>query len=267
MTKLAAFTFLAAGVALSACSPKHVAKDEAAEAKDGKAGPKVSDEPVAEAAPAERKNEPPTVEPPFTGITFMRHQVSDYGKWKAAFDADSDGLKKGGATAHWVYQDVDDPDLVMVVVGSKDVAKVASMMASPDMTRAMGAAGVVLPPEIAISGPIKHSKPPARGTEIGGHLFVTHEVEDFDRWLKAFGDRDAVRSEASIVSHGVINSTEDPNRVAIHYGYTDEAMVKAMLASEETKKAMADAGVKGEPKAFFAKQVEQELYVPTVVAR
>lgn len=268
MTKIASFMFLGAVFALTACSPKHVAKDEVAKAgkKDEKPRAQTADEPVAAAGPVER-DEPKAVEHPFTGITFMRHGVADYGKWKTAFDADSDGLKDGGATAHWVYQDLEDPNVVMVVVGSKDVAKVAEMMASPEMTRAMGAAGARLPAEVSVSGPIKHSKPPAPGTELAGHLFVTHEVEDFDRWLEAFARRDGVRSEASIVSHGVINSSDDPNQVAIHYGYTDEAKVKALMASPETKTAMTDAGVKGKAGVFFGKQIEQELYVPTVVAR
>jgi quinol monooxygenase YgiN len=274
MKKLTTLVILCAAMALPACGGGDQKKDDKvakADKKDAKKGDEKADAKKADDKAAAADDAKPADaaagEPPFTHILFARHAVADYDAWKKVFDADQEGRAAAGLLQHWVYQDAADPNVVMVVGGAKDLTRVKEMMGSDEMKKKMEESGVKGPPELVLTGAIKASKPPPEGAEPAGHLFVLHEVEDFDKWLTAFNADDAKRAEASIISHGVVASDDNPNLVGIHVSYTDEAKVQAMMGSEEMKKVMADAGVKGEPTAYFAKMVEDKAYETAVAAK
>jgi hypothetical protein len=52
-------------------------------------------------------------------VLAINHQVEDYDRWKAVFDALSP--KEGGASFHRINRDVDDPNVITVVAGWADV--------------------------------------------------------------------------------------------------------------------------------------------------
>jgi hypothetical protein len=52
---------------------------------------------------------------------FIRHSVSDYGKWKQGYDAFESAQKENGVLAESVHSDVQDPNTVVVIHKFEDL--------------------------------------------------------------------------------------------------------------------------------------------------
>ncbi len=79
---------------------------------------------------------------------FVRHEVSDYGTWRKAFNSFAATQKKLGVIHKAVYQSTDNPNDVTVVhdFHSLDIAK--AFAASAELKAAMEKAGVKSAPQI-----------------------------------------------------------------------------------------------------------------------
>ena len=73
------------------------------------------------------------------------HQVEDYGKWRAAYDAHAD--IRDGAGESRVYQDVAEPNRVTVVVDG-ELDKLRAFMSMPELKTVMKEAGVIGEPQV-----------------------------------------------------------------------------------------------------------------------
>jgi hypothetical protein len=79
---------------------------------------------------------------------FVRHPVSDYAKWRRAYD-DFDGTRtKMGASGHDVYRSVDDPNDVTVWHDFATIDAARAFADSGELKTAMQNAGVAGPPTI-----------------------------------------------------------------------------------------------------------------------
>lgn len=76
---------------------------------------------------------------------------------------------------------------------------------------------------------------------------VTHDVEDFDRWRKAFDAHAAARRDAGIVATHVNRHADEPNRLSVYLAGSDAAKLQAFLTSTDLAATMRGAGVKGPP--------------------
>jgi hypothetical protein len=47
-------------------------------------------------------------------ILLIEYRVTDAAEWKAVFDRDPMGRRQHGVTHHWIYQDCDDPNHLML---------------------------------------------------------------------------------------------------------------------------------------------------------
>lgn len=71
----------------------------------------------------------------------VNHKVSDYNKWKAAFDNDIARRESMGATTLAVGQKMGEPGNVYIVIDAKDIDTMSQQLASPEfqaMTKEMG---------------------------------------------------------------------------------------------------------------------------------
>jgi ketosteroid isomerase-like protein len=78
------------------------------------------------------------------------------------------------------------------------------------------------------------------------YLNVTHEVEDFDRWLAAWQGPDGRREMFAAHGAGAIrlfHSPDDPNRVGLLVEVLDLEAIQAFMASPEAAAAKAEDGV------------------------
>jgi len=84
---------------------------------------------------------------------FVRHAVTDFAKWKAAydeFDAERTGM---GVTGQAVFQSTDDPNDVTAYHDFADLATAQGFMGSPRLKEVMEAAGVAGTPTVWITNP------------------------------------------------------------------------------------------------------------------
>jgi hypothetical protein len=77
----------------------------------------------------------------------IRHKVSDFSKWKPAYDAHQPARQEAGLTEKYVLRTIDDPSEVVLFFEVKDVEKAKEFAASPGLREAMQKAGVFDKPD------------------------------------------------------------------------------------------------------------------------
>jgi hypothetical protein len=85
---------------------------------------------------------------------FVRHEVTDYGKWKKGYD-DFDKERQGmGVVGDAVYRAVDNDNDVTVTHDFESLEKAKAFIDSPRLKDAMTAAGVTSQPTIWFANPV-----------------------------------------------------------------------------------------------------------------
>lgn len=78
-------------------------------------------------------------------------------------------------------------------------------------------------------------------------VIVTHAVESYETWKRAFDGHAAARSNAGIVAAHINRSAENPELLSVYLAATDAAKLEAFLSSADLQATMKGAGVKGPP--------------------
>ena len=78
----------------------------------------------------------------------VRHKVSDFSKWKSAYDAHSPARKEAGLREEHLLRNMDDPNEVILLFELKDLGKAKEFGASANLREAMQDAGVVDKPDL-----------------------------------------------------------------------------------------------------------------------
>lgn len=78
----------------------------------------------------------------------VRHKVSDFTSWKQAFDAHLHARMAAGETGCRVFQSVEDPREVTLLLDWDSVDKARRFVSSNDLRNAMQGAGVVGDPDV-----------------------------------------------------------------------------------------------------------------------
>jgi hypothetical protein len=102
-------------------------------------------------------------------------------------------------------------------------------------------------------------------------VLVTHAVESYETWKRAFDGHAAARRNAGIVATHVNRSTDNPNLVRVYLAATDSAKLDAFLSSTDLKETMKGAGVKGPPQVAKITPMEdltvKDRPLPAVIVR
>lgn len=86
---------------------------------------------------------------------FVRHPVSEYAKWKKAYDEFDHERKGMGVTDHAVFQDVENPNDVTLWHDFDDLESAHAFMGSPRLREVMTQAGVAGEPTIWFTTPAR----------------------------------------------------------------------------------------------------------------
>jgi heme-degrading monooxygenase HmoA len=78
----------------------------------------------------------------------VRHTVQDYAKWKAVFDEHGKTRKAGGSTEAILYQNVGNPNELVVLTRWATAEAAAKFGSSEDLKATMARAGVMGMPEV-----------------------------------------------------------------------------------------------------------------------
>jgi hypothetical protein len=102
-------------------------------------------------------------------------------------------------------------------------------------------------------------------------VLVTHAVENYETWKRAFDGHAAARRNAGIVATHINRSADNPNLLGVYMAATDAAKLDAFLSSTDLKETMKGAGVKGPPQLAKITPVEdltvKERPLPAVIVR
>ncbi len=79
---------------------------------------------------------------------FIRHKVSDYGKWRSAFDEAIKMRKDAGELSSRVFRMADDPNNLLLFQEWNSVDNAAKFVQSTELKEAMQQAGVLEPPDV-----------------------------------------------------------------------------------------------------------------------
>ena len=80
----------------------------------------------------------------------VKHRVANFEAWKKVFDGMEGTRRQHGWSAHEVYRDATDPNLVVIVNHMATAAGAKEYGGSPALREAMQTAGVLGPPEITV---------------------------------------------------------------------------------------------------------------------
>jgi quinol monooxygenase YgiN len=78
----------------------------------------------------------------------VRHKVSEYNRWKAAFDAHLNTRMHAGEVGFRLFQNVDDPREVTLLLDWDTTEHARKFMASDELRKTMQQAGVIGDPDI-----------------------------------------------------------------------------------------------------------------------
>jgi len=87
-------------------------------------------------------------------------------------------------------------------------------------------------------------------------VLVTHAVESYETWKRAFDGHAGARHGAGIVATHINRRADNPNLVSVYLAATDAAKLDAFLSSADLKETMKGAGVKGPPQVAKITPVE-----------
>jgi uncharacterized protein (DUF1330 family) len=79
----------------------------------------------------------------------VRHTVQDYSKWKPVFDHDGKNREAAGSKGSQVFQDINKPNEVTVIMEFENAENAEKMVESDDLHKAMHSAGVLGKPEVS----------------------------------------------------------------------------------------------------------------------
>jgi|SRR5215475_13442761 len=82
----------------------------------------------------------------------VRHNVSDYGKWKSVFDADQASRQKGGELTCRVFHNTDNFNDLTLLFEWENLEQAQRYMNSKELKGKMKESGVASRPEIAYLG-------------------------------------------------------------------------------------------------------------------
>lgn len=83
------------------------------------------------------------------------------------------------------------------------------------------------------------------------HVFIQHQVDDYDTWRPHFDADKAAREAAGARDVAVLRDAADPHSVWIVIE-ADQSIIEPMMGDPERGKAMQEAGVVSTPQVWVA---------------
>ncbi len=183
----------------------------------------------------------------------VTHEVSDYGAWKQVFDAHAGARQRAGIVGTHVNRGADNPNLISVYLGARDVGSLRGFLNDDDTKATMTRAGVKGPPTVVLMTPVEDK--PVRDRALPGAI-ISHHVTSYDTWKHAFDDHAPARAKAGIVGYAINRGLEDPNTVIVYLQSSTLEEIRTFCASQDLADVMTKAGVDSVPRVAFVQGVD-----------
>jgi hypothetical protein len=265
--RLVAALLLGLGAGCGSSSPEEAPGAEATEGAEApqpapapatETPPPPAPEPAPEPAPAAAVTPPPAPQmPPFAAVVI--HEVKDFDAWKPVFDSHMEARKQAGILGEGIMRGVDNPKLVVVYLPATDPEKVKALVDAKETKDKMKEGGVKGKPTVLIFKDQGGKMAPPDKTGLYGAV-VQYNVKDFAAFKTALEGQEAARSAAGVLGYGLGQAVDKETQALVYFQSDDAAKIKTYLDAKETKQAMKDAGVKGQPKVTVVQEGSMTMY-------
>lgn len=200
------------------------------------------------------------VTPKITTITtpqdmmVVKHKISDYAKFKAAYDAHDSARLANGIHSYVIGRGLQDSNMIMVALKVDDMAKAKAFGKDPGLKKAMQKAGVTGAPSFAFVT-MTFQDTATVASDIRAR--TTFTVKDWGAWQKAFEDAKQERLDNGIAVRAFGHDASDDKKVVLVTVLLDTAKAFAYYKSDMLKKRRAESGVIGEPERFLYRVVQR----------
>ncbi len=79
------------------------------------------------------------------------------------------------------------------------------------------------------------------------NVILTHEVQDYAQWRKAFDTGEQLRSQNGVSVEAVYTTVDNPNKVTVATAFPSVEAVQGFRNNPQLKTDMESGGVKGVP--------------------
>lgn len=175
--------------------------------------------------------------------SLIYHKVKDYDKWKEAFDEFQPIREANGELSYEVGILEDDPNTVYVLNTWKSKDDYNKFKETAALKDKMNEAGVREAPTFLYLNQLEGSK--FEDNKITAIIY--HEVEDYDKWKRAFDDFERTRKQFNEVSYEVGTINGDSKWIYVMNQWDNYEDYKTFIEDAKLKEVMTKAGVIGKP--------------------
>jgi quinol monooxygenase YgiN len=194
----------------------------------------------------------------------VHHWVRDFATWKPVFDEHEDVRRSHGEVEHRIYQDIYNPNRVVIHNDFPSEEAARSFMTDPSLPEAMERGGVEGEPGIGLVERTEQKRYSEGSVAVT--LVVHHRVHDYDVWKPVFDEHEAVRRSHGEIEHRIYQTLGDPASVVIHNDFPSEEAARAFADDPSLPEAMERGGVDGKPGTGFINCTERKVYAASAVA-
>lgn len=87
-------------------------------------------------------------------------------------------------------------------------------------------------------------------------VLIRHKVGNYSKWKMVFDARDAVRKSNGCKGAHLFCSTDNPREVVLVLEWDDLRKARQYIGSDDTRDAMARAGVSDMPDVYFLRKLD-----------
>tara|TARA_R100001369_G_scaffold48565_1_gene75098 strand:+ start:59075 stop:59773 length:699 start_codon:yes stop_codon:yes gene_type:complete len=175
--------------------------------------------------------------------SLIYHKVKDYDKWKEAFDEFLPIREANGELSYEVGILEDDPNTVYVLNTWKSKDDYNKFKETAALKDKMNEAGVSEAPTFLYLNQLEGSE--FEDKKITAIIY--HEVEDYDKWKRAFDNFERTRKEFNEVSYEVGTINGDSKWIYVLNQWDNYQDYKTFIEDAKLKEVMTKAGVIGKP--------------------
>jgi len=200
------------------------------------------------------------VAPPVTTITtpqimlVITHKVSNYAKWKAAYDAHDSARLANGIHNYVIGRGFKDSNMVMVALKIDDTAKAKAFGKDPGLKKAMQKGGVMGMPTMTLTTMLFQDTATI-STDLRAR--TTFMVKDWAAWQKSYEETRKEGTDNGITLRAYGHNSDNDKKVVLITAVMDTAKAFAYYKSDLIKKRRAASGVVGEPERFLYRVVQR----------
>ena len=181
-------------------------------------------------------------------VLVITHKVSDFAKWKSAYDEHDSTRLAYGIHNFVIARGAQDSNTVMVALKIDDVTKAKAFAKDPGLKKAMQKGGVTGTPSFAFITMVFQDTA-VLTSDLRSR--TTFTVKDWDAWQKAFEDSKQERLDNGIIVRAYGYDVDNNKKVMLVTALTDTAKAFAYYKSDALKERRKASGVVSEPDRFL----------------